>query len=326
MQPAGQEGLYADGLELSFDEVFRLLRRHWFLIIGSIVFSLSVASTYLVVTPAEYTATALLLIDPKTGALPSQQLRATDSNSESAYVETQTEVLRSERIAREVITSQELTKLPEFSTSESQIAKVIASVRQLFAKDNEKSLDASDPISGVIKQFRSRLDVKRNQSTYIIEISFRSPDPKLSAVIANAVVDAYIGLQLRQREESIRSTSQWLKQRVFELRGEATAAENALDQFRSAQSSGNAAGRAVLRDLESTAQTYRSISDSFQKRFLETSQSQTYSLLDARVVSEAWAPLDKSHPRNALVLAIATAIGLSIGFLIALARGVGERA
>jgi uncharacterized protein involved in exopolysaccharide biosynthesis len=313
-QPISSAASQDDGLELSFDEVFRLLRRHWSLVVASIGISVAVALVYLIVTPAQYTATALLLIDTKTAVLPSQQLRATDANSESANVETQAEVLRSERIARAVIASQRLLDQPDFAPRDRGLARrALDKVHELVtSKGGAANDDATDPLAGAIKEFRSRLDVKRNQSTYIIEISFRSSDPKVAANIANAVTNEYKADQLKQREENIRGTSAWLKQR-------------ALDQFRSLPSSGNAAGRGVLRDLESTAQTYRNISESFQKRFLETAQGQTYSLLDARVVSEAWAPIEKSHPRSSLILAVAAAIGLGVGFLTALAKGMGER-
>ncbi len=176
-----------------------------------------------------------------------------------------------------------------------------------------------------VKEFQSRLSVKRNASTHIIEISFRHSDPKLAAKIANAVASGYLTEQLRQRDDIIRSTSQWLRQRAVDLLGEAHAAETALLKFRGSHTASDASNRIVLRDLETTAQTYRWFSENFQKRFLETSQSGTFNIADARVVSEAWPPIDKSHPKSVLTLAIAGAAGLSIGFLFALALGRRER-
>jgi nucleoside-diphosphate-sugar epimerase len=102
------------------------------------------------------------------------------------------------------------------------------------------------------------------------------------------------------------------------------AAETALDEFRNSTAA-IGSSRSALRDLESTAQTYRQISESFQKQFLETSQEQYFSPLDARILSEAWTPAEKSHPRRSLVLAIAAGFDLAIGFLIALVRGNGRK-
>jgi succinoglycan biosynthesis transport protein ExoP len=292
------------------------------------------------VTTPQYTATALLLIDARSNVLPTQQVRATDANAESAHVETQVEVLRSERITRAVIVSEELTKYREFgaprpslmsrfglfvsSNVPSTIAPAQSSTAPAGKADSKATAEDNVPASAV-KEFQSRLSVKRNSSTHIIEISFRHSDPKLAAKIANAVASGYLTEQLRQRDDIIRSTSQWLRQRAVDLLGEAHAAETALLKFRGSNTSGDAANRIVLRDLETTAQTYRWFSENFQKRFLETSQSGTFNLADARVVSEAWPPIDKSHPKSVLTLAIAGAAGLSIGFLFALGLGRRDR-
>lgn len=318
IQPLKVREEQSEGIELNFDEVFAVMRVRWRLIVVCVALSVSAALAYLAITVPQYTAYTSMLIDTKTNVLPSQQVRATDANSESANVETQAEILRSERIARAVIREQKLVDHPDFAKDK---FSPLGFVRSLFKAPVEDTTADGDVPASAVKEFKSRIDVKRSQSTYIIEISYKSSDPKTAADTANAVAKSYLADQLNQREELIRSTSQWLNQRSIELRAAAHAAETALDQFRNTQASGNALGRVALRDLESTAQTYRVISDSFQKRFLETSQGQTFSLPDARIVSEAYPPLDKSHPKSMLTLAIAFAIGISIGFLAALAKG-----
>jgi uncharacterized protein involved in exopolysaccharide biosynthesis len=171
-----------------------------------------------------------------------------------------------------------------------------------------------------VKEFARRIDIKRSQSTYIIDISFTYRDPEVAADIANAVAKAYLQDRLAAREEAIKGASTWLQQRALDLRRQTQAAETALDEFRNTNAMAGSS-RSVLRDLESTAQTHRMISESFLKQFLETSQEQHFSPLDARIVSEAWTPADRSHPRRLRVLVIAAGIGLAIGFLIALMRG-----
>ena len=322
MAPLGNQG----GLELNFDEVIALLKTHWQKIAFSTLSCVAMAAIYLLVTSPQYTATALLLIDARSNVLPTQQVRASDANAESAHVETQVEVLRSERITRAVIVSEDLAKLPEFSASRRMFWSRPAPAEPATGKPAEKPAAEKEVSASAVKEFQSRLAVKRNSSTHIIEISFRHSDPKLAAKIANSVASNYLTEQLRQRDEIIRNTSQWLRQRAVELLGEAHAAETALLKYRGTTNTGDAASRIVLRDLETTAQTYRWFSENFQKRFLETSQSGSFNIADARVVSEAWPPIDKSHPKSLLTLVIATAAGLSIGFLIALALGRGNEA
>jgi uncharacterized protein involved in exopolysaccharide biosynthesis len=108
----------------------------------------------------------------------------------------------------------------------------------------------------------------------------------------------------------------------MDLRRETQVAETALDEFRNNNPGVGNSSRSILRDLESTAQTYRVISETFQKRFLETSQQLYLLTPDARIVSKAWPPSDKSHPKSTLILVVAAALGLACGFLIAIVRGV----
>ena len=64
------------------------------------------------------------------------------------------------------------------------------------------------------------------------------------------------------------------------------------------------------------------ISDNFQKRFLETSQQLYFLTPEARVVSKAWPPPERSHPKTTMTLAIAITLGLAAGVLIAIVRSL----
>lgn len=307
----------AEAFELDFAEAFRTLWRNRSLIALCVGGFVALAVGYLLVTPTQYTAVALLLIDSRSNTLPSQQLRVTDANSESAYVETQVGVLKSERIARAVITDQKLFDIPEFKEP---------------AQDSKREAQPSPPVASeaalstvpasAVKQFARRMDVKRSQSTFLIEIGFTYTDPRLAAEIANAIARSYLADRYAAREQALRNTSQWLQVRALDLRRETQNAEIALDEFRN-NNPGNTS-RSVLRDLESTAQTYRAISESFLKRFLEISQEQYFSPVDARIVSEAWPPASGSYPKKLLVIAVAAAMGLAAGFVLALVRGASE--
>lgn len=317
----------AESLELGFGEVFALLNNNRLVIAGSLLVSLAIGVAYLLIAPPQYTAYALLMIDSRSNVLPSPQMRVTDANGELAYVETQVGVLKSERVARGVISDQRLYERPEFTEKLGFLpqattpATAQTSADDRVATDTQLALDLV-PASAV-KEFGRRMSVKRSQSTYIIDIGFTYKDPRIAADIANAIAYAYLADRLKSREQAIRSTSDWLQKTALELRRQTQSAETALDEFRNGNSA-TGSSRSVLRDLESTVQTYRLISESFHKRFLETSQEQSFSPLDARVVSEAWPPAERSSPKRTLVLAISTAFGLALGFLIALFRGDGR--
>jgi succinoglycan biosynthesis transport protein ExoP len=70
-----------------------------------------------------------------------------------------------------------------------------------------------------------------------------------------------------------------------------------------------------LRDLESTAQVYQKLYDTFLKRYMEAIQQQSFPITEARVISTAATPDRKSGPKTFTVLGIAGIIGilLSVG-------------
>jgi uncharacterized protein involved in exopolysaccharide biosynthesis len=309
--------------DLGLAQVVALLVSNRLVIAESVFVTMAIAVAYLLVVTPQYAATALLLIDTRTNSLNTLPTRATDANSESAYVETQVGVLNSERIARAVIAEQKLFDLPEFKAgSEGAAAPSEAPAAGASPGQGDRIFDTVP--AAAVKEFRRRLAVKRSPATSIIEISFTFPDPERAAAIANGVSNAYIADQLKSREEAVITTSQWLRQRTVDLRRETQAAETALDEFRNSNP-GVGSSRSALRDLESTAQSYRMVSESFQKQSLETAQQLYLLSPDARSVSKAWPPSEKSSPRRALILAVAMALGLATGFLIALVRGGAAR-
>ncbi|MDC7786719.1 AAA family ATPase [Rhodoplanes sp. TEM] len=81
-----------------------------------------------------------------------------------------------------------------------------------------------------------------------------------------------------------------------------------------------------LRELESNAQTYRAMYDSFLQRYMEAVQQQSFPISEARLISPASRPLDKSHPRTGFVLAISVAGGLVLGLGIGYLREIGDNA
>ena len=105
--------------------------------------------------------------------------------------------------------------------------------------------------------------------------------------------------------------------------GEA-AIQNQLDRLVTASASTDTA-RATLRSLQSSADTYRSLYTAFLQRALQTAQSESFPLADARVVTEARPPLTKSRPQGKLVLAGAVVAGLGLGFAIGLLREMVDR-
>lgn len=80
-----------------------------------------------------------------------------------------------------------------------------------------------------------------------------------------------------------------------------------------------------LRELESNAQTYRAMYDSFLQRYMEAIQQQSFPITEARLISPASRPLKKSDPKALVVLAVSFTSGLVLAFGSAYLRELGDR-
>src|SRR6516225_4523256 len=75
-----------------------------------------------------------------------------------------------------------------------------------------------------------------------------------------------------------------------------------------------------LRELESSAQNYRTTYDDFRQRYTESLQQQSFPISDARILTSASPPSSKSSPKTALVLVLAAGGGLVFGVAVGVFR------
>jgi polysaccharide biosynthesis transport protein len=73
-------------------------------------------------------------------------------------------------------------------------------------------------------------------------------------------------------------------------------------------------------DLESNAKNLRAMYDNFRQRYADSLQQQSFPISDARITARAALPLEKSGPKMALILVMATAGGLGFGVAVGILR------
>ena len=208
------------------------VRRQFPVILFVLLLTLAVVAVFLFATPPRYAAQAKLIIDSRKVQLFQQQSVLGEIPVESATVESQIEILKSENIALSVIKDLHLIEDPEFVGSTGGIiGTAMGLIPNFFAPPNGSKSEA-ELTRRALGVFQGQLTATRAGQTYVINVGFVSLDPTRAAQVANAVADAYIVDQLEAKYETTRRAAAWLQDRLQELRGQASTAELAVVDYK----------------------------------------------------------------------------------------------
>lgn len=217
-----------------YKSFIRTLNRQFWLVVVIIGCATSLGFLYLFLTPPSFTATSTMVIDTRKIQVLQQQSVLGDAVVDAGIVQTELEIIKSPKISLSVINNLRLTKDPEFNSSGGGPLSVIRNFIFGAPKPDEKSSGEEQLIRRTLAAFDNRRTVSRVGTTYVMEIRFRSLDPKKSAEIANAVSTAYIADQLQAKYEATVRATVWLQQRITELRSQVSAADRAVVDFKRA--------------------------------------------------------------------------------------------
>lgn len=231
-------------------DYWRVIRRHVWLI--TVVFlGVTSAGTFNVMTKTPiYTAEATLLIERQApqvmnirGVLPETQIWDKD------YYKTQYEILKSRSLATQVIREQGLEKNPLFTGQEGEKGLVTGLWSRAKAwGEVTHEQDGQDPSlppkpngdgeaslgvgSGLINLYTAMLNIRPVRDTGLAKVAFSTPEPKLSARLANMHAAAYIRQGLKLRTQTSGEAERFLEERLVELRERLEKSEAALHRYR----------------------------------------------------------------------------------------------
>jgi succinoglycan biosynthesis transport protein ExoP len=222
------------------------VRRQFPVIVFVMLLTLGLATAYLFTTPPRYTGQAALIIDNhKLNLFQQQNSLNVDMPVDTAMVDSQVEILKSENIALSVIKDLHLTDDPEFVGASGGIGGavfgLVSSVTSLFGP-NEPSSDLA-LTRRALQHFEASLAIRRVGLTYVIDIDYESLSPERAAQIANAIADAYVVDALESKYQSTKRAAVWLQERLKELRAQATAADRAEVDFKAKNNIVDTGGR-----------------------------------------------------------------------------------
>ncbi len=211
------------------------LRRRLWPILGCATLGITLGAAYIATATPQYTAVATLSIDARRAHPAGGGPASTDWQSESAYVESQVELIRSPATLRGVVDALHLDADPLFVPSEiTPVARFIQMVRQSLPNAAaDTGLDAQARARAMAGAALARMvEIWRVGATSVVEVRVHSPDRTLSAQLANAVTEAYMAQQLVAISDTTRRAGGWLEGRIGDLRGQAVGADRAVQQYK----------------------------------------------------------------------------------------------
>ena len=123
--------------------------------------------------------------------------------------------------------------------------------------------------------------------------------------------------------EAARQATEWLQRRVDVLRSKVSDAQKAVADYKATNGLTNQA-QSELRELETSAQTYRRLYDAFLQRYLESAEQETSPVSQARLMTAASPPLNPSSPKTLLVLVLSIVGGIIVGIGVGLVRDASD--
>jgi chain length determinant protein EpsF len=198
---------------MTLKQFLLVLRARWRLAGG--VFLGVVIATIVVslMMPKLYTASATVVVDTKADPL-SVTAGYYASQTSTAYVATQVDIISSERVAERVVKNLKLDKAPE------------------YVSDWRDSTGGEGDITVWIGEILQKaLVVTPSRDSSVIDISVTWTDRKTAAILANAFAQAYIDTNIELRVDPAKQYATWFDERSRALRADLEAKQKRLSDF-----------------------------------------------------------------------------------------------
>jgi chain length determinant protein EpsF len=206
---------------MSLHQFLVILRARWLIaacIFAGVVVVVFAAS---MIWPRDYTAIASVVVDNKTDPVAAGANAAMAGQPATNYVNTQADIITSERVARRVVKMVGLDRQP--------------AARRRWAK--EENEDISVQIADYVLQKKLLVAPAHDSPTHssdVIDISVTWSDPQTAAVLANGFAQVAIETNIELKVEPAKQYASWFEQRARDLRAVLEEKQKRLSDFQRA--------------------------------------------------------------------------------------------
>jgi len=324
-----------DDTDMDLRRVLALLQRQSRLIVITVIAVVTLAGIVAFALPPSYSSTALVLVDSSRKNLLDPNLQMSVSSSDSARIDSEVEILRSDTTLLTAIEAEGLAGDATLAASPSLRERVLG----FFGMEQAAAPSPDAARNLALERLRSTVTIQRRGLTYLIAIQARSTDPVEAARLANALASSYIEDQIAAKITSTLASRDILQARVAQARDATVSAEGALaaftranvavpDQIDLAASAPIQAAllagklpadvRTQIYELQQGVDLARRQYQALLSRAQDLETQADLQVADSRLVSAALAPQSPSSPNRPLIIGIALLLGLGLGVVLAI--------
>lgn len=262
-QPPGPYNLEQDKI-LDFRAFVRVLGRYKWSILGIVAVATLVAVLIVYAVTPTYRSIASLHIEPKGAQVVNIDEVYEPGYETREYLETQFAILRSKTLSKRVMEREKLFDHPEFQPkaegeANSIVEELLALLKGLMESDTGEVVPVTEDEKkeAALKRFVEAVKIRPIIGTQLVDVGFDAEDPKLAARVANALAEAYIQSGLDARVDATKSATEWLNQRMPEVKDKLEQSERKLQEFRERNSLVNVGGSRGLVEEDISDNTQR---------------------------------------------------------------------
>ena len=204
----------------------RSLLRRRFTVLATLIVCLAIGAAVTLLTRPVYTAEATVQIDRETEKVVTRDEATPQDNLAEEFYETQYGLLRSRALVERVAQNQGLLIDDGF----------IARMKSRSPRAAARIAAAGHGRTAVtIALLRSHEDVAPERGSRLTRVLFSSPDPQLSARIANAFVENFIEAEMDRRYEASAYARDFLEKRLAQVKAKLEDSERTLVAYAASQ-------------------------------------------------------------------------------------------
>src|SRR5450631_2021940 len=172
-----------------------------------------------------------MLFRRKSNSQPASSRRGADRRTtiDPEAVTSQTQLVLSRDLAREVIKKEKLADNPEFDPA-LRGPSVLRVVLSLFGVVRDPAAMTKE--ERTLESYYDRLNVYAVEKSRVIGVDFLSANPDLAARVANTIAETYLKMQQTSKQDQTRAAGDWLAGEIANLRTKVADAEAKVEAYR----------------------------------------------------------------------------------------------